>query len=95
MHTILRSGLGAFGLMVGGASYAEVSDVTPDFPLLAVRDWSAKRMSAPDDPLERLAAVVDFEVFRGQLIVALRRSARCKCGRPPLDPVMMFKILVL
>lgn len=28
-------------------------------------------LSAAGDPLERLAAVVDFEVFRGPLIVAL------------------------
>ncbi len=52
-------------------------------------------LSAAGDPLERLAAVVDFEVFRGPLIVALRRSDRGKGGRPPFDPVMMFKILVL
>ncbi len=50
---------------------------------------------AAGDPLERLASVVDFEVFRGPLIVALRRSDRGKGGRPPFDPVMMFKILVL
>ena len=52
-------------------------------------------LSAAGDPLERLASVVDFEVFRGPLIAALRRSARGKGGRPPFDPVMMFKILVL
>jgi IS5 family transposase len=52
-------------------------------------------LSAAGDPLERLAAVVDFEVFRGPLNVALRRSDRGKGGRPPFDPVMMFKILVL
>ena len=52
-------------------------------------------LSAAGDPLERLAAVVDFEVFRGPLIAALRRSDRSKGGRPPFDPVMMFKILVL
>lgn len=52
-------------------------------------------LSAAGDPLERLAAVVDFEVFRGPLVAALRRSARGKGGRPPFDPVMMFKILVL
>lgn len=39
--------------------------------------------------------VLDFEVFRGPLIAALRRSACGKGGRPPFDPVMMFKILVL
>lgn len=52
-------------------------------------------MSAAGDPLERLAAVVDFEVFRGPLVAALRRSVRGKGGRPPFDPVLMFKILVL
>lgn len=52
-------------------------------------------LSAAGDPLERLAAVVDFEVFRGLLIMALRRSDRGKGGRPPFDPEMMFKILVL
>lgn len=52
-------------------------------------------LSAAGDPLERLAAVVDFEVFRGPLVAALRRSARGKGGRLPLDPVMMSKILVL
>lgn len=52
-------------------------------------------LSAAGDPLERLAGVVDFEVFRGPLIAALRRSVRGKGGRPPFDPVMMFKILVL
>ena len=52
-------------------------------------------LSAAGDPLERLAAVVDFEVFRGPLVAALRRCVRGKGGRPPFDPVLMFKILVL
>lgn len=52
-------------------------------------------LSAAGDPLERLAAVVDFGVFRGPLIAALRRGPRSKGGRPPFDPVLMFKILVL
>lgn len=52
-------------------------------------------LSAAGDPLERLAGVIDFEVFRAPLTVALRRSPRTKGGRPPFDPVLMFKILVL
>jgi len=52
-------------------------------------------LSAAGDPLERLSAVVDFEIFRGPLVAALLRSARGKGGRPPFDPVLMFKILVL
>lgn len=39
--------------------------------------------------------MVDFEVFRRPLIVAQRRRDRGKGGRPPDDPVMRFKILVL
>jgi hypothetical protein len=37
-------------------------------------------LSAAGDPLERLASVVDFEVFRGPLVAALRRSVRGKGG---------------
>jgi IS5 family transposase len=54
-----------------------------------------RELSEAGDPLERLLAVIDFEVFRADLDAALRRSDRRKGGRPPLDPVMMFKILVL
>ena len=52
-------------------------------------------LSAAGDPLERLSAAVDFEIFRPALKRALRRSDRSKGGRPPYDPVLMFKILVL
>ncbi len=51
-------------------------------------------LSAAGDPLERLAAMVDFEALTGPLVKALRRSDRCEGGRPPLDPVIMFKILM-
>jgi transposase, IS5 family len=37
-----------------------------------------KALSAGGDPLERLAAVIDFEVFRGDLERALARSDRSK-----------------
>ena len=52
-------------------------------------------LSAAGDPLERLAAVVDFELFRCELERALKRSDRAKGGRPPYDAVLMFKVLVL
>lgn len=38
---------------------------------------------------------MDIEVFRGPLLAALGRSVRGKDGRPPFDPVRMFKILLL
>ena len=52
-------------------------------------------LSSNGDPLERLSSVVDFEIFRPELDVALKRSDRAKGGRPPMDTVMMFKVLVL
>ncbi len=43
----------------------------------------------------KLAALIDFEVFRPWLSAALKRSDGSKGGRLPYDPVLMFKILVL
>src|ERR1700749_514877 len=54
-----------------------------------------KARSAAGDPLERLARVIDFEVFRGDLEAALSRWDRARGGRPPYDAVLMFRILVL
>ena len=50
---------------------------------------------ASGDPLERLSAVVNFEMFRPALDAAQKRSDGAKGGRPPMDAVMMFKLLVL
>ena len=52
-------------------------------------------LSKAGDPLEGLAQTVDFEIFRKPLDKALKYSDRKKGGRPPYDPVLMFKILIL
>ena len=52
-------------------------------------------LSKTGDPLERLARVIDFEIFGEELDRALGRSERAKGGRPRSDAVLMFKILVL
>jgi transposase, IS5 family len=52
-------------------------------------------LTAAGDPLERLAVVIDFELFRDELEAALDRSDRARGGRPPYDAVLMFKVLVL
>lgn len=52
-------------------------------------------LSQMGDPLERIAAVVDFEMFRPMLEAAFIREAKGPGGRPRFDPVMMFKILLL
>lgn len=53
------------------------------------------RLSEAGDPLEKLNALVPWEVFRKPLAKALKRSDGTKGGRPPCDPVMMFKIMIL
>ena len=54
-----------------------------------------RRLSDIGDQLEAYAAVVDFELFRPDLEAALGYSDGVKGGRPPYDPVLMFKILVI
>jgi transposase, IS5 family len=52
-------------------------------------------LSKKGDDLERLAAVVEFELFRPELERAVPRADRSKGGRPPFDHVLMFKVLIL
>lgn len=58
-------------------------------------DERLRWLSEAGDPLERLASVIDFELFRPELDAALGRSDRAKGGRPPYDAVLMFRVLVL
>jgi transposase, IS5 family len=53
------------------------------------------RLSKAGDPLEKLNGVVPWEIFREPLVKALKRSDGARGGRPPCDPVLMFKVLVL
>jgi len=69
--------------MPGQAGFWDVSD-------------RLEELSAEGDPLEKLSATVDFEIFRPLLVKALRRRThRSLGGRPPFDPVLKFKMLVL
>lgn len=54
-----------------------------------------KALSKEGDPLEVLQETVDFEYFRTWLIEGLGYGDGSKGGRPPFDPVMMFKALIL
>lgn len=58
-------------------------------------DDRLKRLSDIGDQLEAFAGVVDFEIFRADLDAALNYGDGAKGGRPPYDPVMMFKILIV
>src|SRR5262245_49160628 len=58
-------------------------------------DDRLKRLSDLGDQLETFRSAVDFEVFRPELNAALSYTDRTEGGRPPFDPVLMFKILVI
>jgi transposase, IS5 family len=58
-------------------------------------DDRLKRLSDLGDQLEAFRVAVDFETFRPELNAVLSYSNRSQGGRPPFDPVMMFKILVI
>ncbi len=54
-----------------------------------------RELSAKGDDLERIAALVDFEMFGPELERAVPRSDGTKGGRPAFDRVLMFKVLLL
>lgn len=54
-----------------------------------------ERLRQDGDPLEVLEATVDFEYFREWLVEGLGYGDGSKGGRPPFDPVSMFKALIL
>src|ERR1700730_3220756 len=58
-------------------------------------DDRLKRLSGLGDQLEAFRAAVDSETFRPDLNATLVYSDGSQGGRPPFDPVMMFKILVI
>ncbi|MBP2279066.1 hypothetical protein D9M73_46780 [compost metagenome] len=52
-------------------------------------------LSKDGNPLEVLQQTVDFDYFRTWLVEGLIYGDGSKGGRPPFDPVMMFKALIL
>jgi IS5 family transposase len=58
-------------------------------------DDRLKRLSDLGDQMEAFRAAVDFELFRPELNAALAYSDGAQGGRPPFDPVLMFKILII
>jgi transposase len=58
-------------------------------------DERLQRLSSLGDQLECYTKAVDFELFRSELEAVLAYADGCKGGRPPFDPVKMFKILLI
>jgi transposase, IS5 family len=57
--------------------------------------FKLERISKLGDPLERLDAAIDWEIFRYTLNKYLVTEAKGPGGRPPFDYILMFKILIL
>jgi IS5 family transposase len=61
-------------------------------------DDRLRRLSEMGDPLEKIAANIDWEIFRPVLKKAFKKTnqkERHAGGRPPYDVVMMYKITLL
>jgi IS5 family transposase len=71
---------------------ADAVDRSPGF--FDINDRLAE-LSAKGDDLERVKALVDFELFRPALEAAVPRADRSKGGRPAFGYMLMFKVLVL
>ena len=53
------------------------------------------RLSKAGDPLERLDAVIDWEIFRPILQRIDAKHRKSAAGRKPTCRVLMFKLLIL
>ena len=57
---------------------------------------TVEALSRMGNPLEQLAALVDFEMFRPALEeVLVRKGRKTRAGRPQIDVVLMFKVIFL
>lgn len=62
---------------------------------LFAEDIRLARLSDMGDPLEKVSGAVDWEIFRPLLDEAFYHEPKGPGGRPPLDRVMLFKIVQL
>ena len=54
-----------------------------------------RQLSERGDPLEKLAATVDFEICRAELVAAQGPRDPSTGGRPPFGAVLKFPMLAL
>ena len=54
-----------------------------------------QKLSKQGDPLEKLNAMMDWEIFRPLLRRCFKKEPKGPGGRPPFDYVLMFKVLIL
>ena len=54
-----------------------------------------EELSKRKRPLDKLNEQIDFEIFRPELLETLAYGDHAKGGRPPWDPVLMLKVLII
>lgn len=54
-----------------------------------------ERLSRLGDPLEKLNAVINWEMFREKLTAVCQKGEHTKGGRPPIDVIVKFKASIL
>jgi transposase, IS5 family len=54
-----------------------------------------KELSKMGDPLEKLNRLIDWQIFSRDLKKSMEKDRKSAAGRPNLDYLMMFKVLVL
>jgi len=59
------------------------------------REFHLRNLDKCQDPLVRLNAMIDWELFRPKLATIRDKPRKSAAGRRPFDVVMMFKILIL
>ena len=58
-------------------------------------DIQLERLTKLGDPLEGINAAIDWEIFRAPIVKKIRQADYSKGGRPPIDEIVMFKMLLL
>jgi transposase, IS5 family len=58
-------------------------------------EFRMQELSQGGDPLLKLNATIDWNIFRPTLATIRDKERKSNAGRPPLDALMMFKVLVL
>ena len=57
-------------------------------------EFTIEALSQMGNPLDRLAALVDFEMFRPALEeVLVKKDCKTPAGRPQIDVALMFKVI--
>ena len=57
-------------------------------------EFTIDALSQMGNPLERLSALVDFEMFRPALEeVLVKKDCKTPAGRPQIDVALMFKVI--